>query len=125
MNENSLKQKILEKTKTAFLVWQNTVQEAHKNLPDRFNARELSDEIDKIRMKKDWIHKDNVEEAIEEAIKQIRDKRDKVTVWVKNNLIDREDFVDDDDFNGYALELSNAIQVFINRQVLTVLEGEK
>jgi C4-type Zn-finger protein len=63
-------------------------------------------------------------ETLDEVTKQIQDKRDKVTVWVKNNLIDRKDFVDDDDFNGYALELSNAIRVFINRQVLVILDGE-
>ena len=33
--------------------------------------------------------------------------------------------VDDEDFEGYALELSNAIQVFVNRQILTVLGAEE
>ena len=44
-----------EKAKTPFEVWQQTVLEALKNLPKAFNTGELSDEISRIRKRKDWI----------------------------------------------------------------------
>jgi len=53
-----------EKAKTPFEVWQQTVEEALKNLPKAFNTGELSDEISKIRKKKEWIKLEDVEKEI-------------------------------------------------------------
>jgi len=53
-----------KKAKTAFEVWQYTVEEALKSLPKAFNTGELSDEISKIRKRKDWIKLEDAEEEI-------------------------------------------------------------
>ena len=113
MNE-ALKEKIKQKTKFGKDIFK-TLADAFRENYDLWNTLQFEE----------WVRVDDVRALLDEVAKQIQDNRDKVTVWVKNNLIDRKDFVDDDDFNGYALELSNAIQVFINREVLAVLEGEK
>ena len=53
-----------KKTKTAFEVWQSTVLEAYKNLPKASNMREYSNEISRIRKRKDWIKLEDAEEEI-------------------------------------------------------------
>ena len=44
-----------KKSKTAFEVWQSTVLEAYKNLPKAPNMREYSNEISRIRKRKEWV----------------------------------------------------------------------
>ena len=51
----SMEETIKQTAKSAFEIWQQTVEEAFKNLPKAFNTGELSDEISRIRKKKDWI----------------------------------------------------------------------
>jgi len=72
-----------KKAKTAFEVWQYTVEEALKNLPKAFNTGELSDEISKIRKKKEWIKLEDVEKEItrlnrEKVLELMRKKGGKV-----------------------------------------------
>ena len=72
-----------EKAKTPFEIWQQTVLEALKNLPKAFNTGELSDEISKIRKKKEWIKLEDVEKEItrlnrEKVLELMRKKGGKV-----------------------------------------------
>ena len=55
-----------KKAKTPFEVWQQTVLEALKNLPKAFNTGELSDEISKIRKRKEWIKIVDAQKEIEQ-----------------------------------------------------------
>lgn len=51
-------------------------------------------------------------------VEAIQKRRDKTLEWVKQNLLPEYD-------EGIALEYSNAIQVFVNREILPLLEGLK
>ena len=102
-----------EKAKTPFEIWQQTVEEALKNLPKAFNTGELSDEISKIRKRKEWI-------KMVDAQKEIEKQKDIYHVlWEKySNLHDLFDTLMQiscefyDDVQSERLELKHKLQQF-------------
>jgi len=88
-----------KKAKTAFEVWQYTVEEALKNLPKAFNTGELSDEISRIRKRKEWI-------KIVDAQKEMEQLKHKLQqLEFEHTQIDRESgyFISNpqQDFNSF------------------------
>ena len=80
--------------------------------------------LDENSQYQDYVMLHKVLAEISKLQEQIQLKRDNALEWVKTALLDKEDFVDEDDFEGCALELCNAIQVFVNREVLALLTSE-
>ena len=94
-NMNNLK----EKAKMPLEIWQQTVEEALKNLPKAFNTGELSDEISKIRKRKEWI-------KIADAQKEMEQLKHKLQqLEFEHTQIDRESgyFISNpqQDFNSF------------------------
>ena len=93
-----------KKAKTAFEVWQYTVEEALKNLPKAFNTGELSDEISRIRKRKDWIKFVDAQKEIKiggdlcERLMKILEHKDKERLELKRKL---------DAFHGFLVKLHN------------------
>ena len=84
-----------EKAKTPFEIWQQTVEEALKNLPKAFNTGELSDEISKIRKRKEWIKFVDAQKEIEQLKHSGECLRQKL-----RQIVDNYSIVDD---HGVAL----------------------
>ena len=93
-----------KKAKTPFEVWQQTVLEALKNLPKAFNTGELSDEISRIRKRKDWIKFVDAQKEIKiggdycERLMKILEHKDKERLELKRKL---------DAFHGFLVKVHN------------------
>jgi len=98
-----------KKAKTAFEVWQYTVEEALKNLPKAFNTGELSDEISRIRKRKEWIKIVDAQKEMEQLkhkLQQLSNEiREKADFEFERTQIDRESgyFISNpqQDFNSF------------------------
>jgi hypothetical protein len=90
--DDDFESELNKNAKTPFQIWQETVEQAHKNLPNIHTAGELSKEADKIRQQKDWIHVDVAVAKHKKAIEEITDKlakklcKDQFVKQLKKNI---------------------------------------
>ena len=104
-----------KKAKTPFEVWQQTVLEALKNLPKAFNTGELSDEISRIRKRKEWI-------KIVDAQKEMEQLKHKLQqLEFEHTQIDRESgyFISNpqQDFNSFLSWITKKFEELLLKEL--------
>ena len=112
-----------KKAKTAFEVWQYTVEEALKNLPKAFNTGELSDEISRIRKRKEWIKIVDAQKEMEQLkhkLQQLSNEiREKADFEFEHTQIDRESgyFISNpqQDFNSFLSWITKKFEELLKK----------
>ena len=116
-----------KKAKTAFEVWQYTVEEALKNLPKAFNTGELSDEISRIRKRKEWIKIVDAQKEMEQLkhkLQQLSNEfREKADFEFEHTQIDRESgyFISNpqQDFNSFLSWITKKFEELLLKELRT------
>jgi len=105
-----------EKAKTPFEIWQQTVEEALKNLPKAFNTGELSDEISKIRKRKEWIKFVDAQKEIEQLKHSGECLRQKL-----RQIVDNYSLVDD---HGVGLVSKRRLEELLKEKIRKTKDNE-
>ena len=115
-----------KKSKTAFEVWQSTVLEAYKNLPKAPNMREYSNEISRIRKRKEWVKFVDAQvpekklEELKHKLQQLSNEiREKADFEFEHTQIDRESgyFISNpqQDFNSFLSWITKKFEELLKK----------